>query len=73
MDIIDRAIAQHGAGKVYNAAYASMTGNVQPLLDCGLNINSIADADEIGRRAYRSLSATQKAVDYWDASLHLQR
>ena len=68
MDIIDRAITKHGPKKVYDAAYNSMAGNINPLLEVGLNINSMADADEIGRRAYKALTTTQKANDYWDAS-----
>ena len=66
--IIERAIKQHGAKKVYDAAYGSMAGNIRPLLDCGLSINSIADAEAIGRIAYKHLTATEKASDYWDAS-----
>lgn len=72
MDIIDRAIKQHGAKKVHDAAYKAMAGDKQPLLDVGLNANSIADMDEIGTRAFKAMSAAEKADDYWDASQKLK-
>lgn len=69
MDIIDRAIKQHGAKKVYDAAYAAMGGNKQPLLAVGLNANTVADMDDIGRHAFKALTAREKASDYWERDM----
>jgi hypothetical protein len=66
MDIIDRAIALHGAKKVYEAAISRMGGNRQALNDCGLGANTIGDANEIMTRAFAKLSAAEKASDWWD-------
>lgn len=67
MNIIDRAIKKHGAAAVYAAANARMSGDHNALLGVGLNAESLADADEIGRAAYRAMPKADQAADYWDA------
>lgn len=57
------ACRQHGAKRVYDAAYARMSGNSAPLAALGLSAANIGAADEIGRIAFGLLSRSERAAD----------
>ena len=64
----DSAIQQHGAMAVFEAAAEGECGDLTPLRNLGLIVESITDAEEIASAAYRRLSEEEKTQCYWEAS-----
>ena len=63
-DDIIAACHSHGSKKVYDAAYAFMTGNLNALPVVGLrNPNSVAEADYIGSKVFKMLGHIDVAND----------
>lgn len=59
----EQAIKQHGAAKVYRAAYEAMKNNRQPLLDMGFPTATAGVAYLIMRDAFNAMSEAERAID----------
>jgi hypothetical protein len=71
VDLIAAAIARHGAKAVHDAAYKWLQGNRKPLEAVGLIAVDLAQADAIMSQAFKSLSARERAGDYWSSRKEL--
>ncbi len=71
-EILD-ACMQHGAKRVYDAAYSRIAGNRAALAAVGLAADDIAQADDIGRVAFGLLGAADRAADLTDAAIKCAR
>lgn len=72
-DILD-ACQQHGAKKVYDAAYAFMRKDMTALPSVGLkNPAGIAEADYIGSKVFKMLGAVDKAQDLTDITIDMAK
>ena len=69
----DEAIQQHGAMAVFEAAAEGECGDLTPLRELGLVVETIRDAEMISTAAYRRLSVEEKAQCYWEASQDLHK
>ncbi len=71
--MISRAIERHGAKKVYEAAYRRLNGDSAPLAAVGLIAETLRDANDIMYAAFASLSAAERASDYWGAQQEINK
>jgi len=65
---VDVAIQKHEAMKVFETAAEGERGNPAPLLELGLIIEKLDDAERISYAAYKRLTVAEKAANYWEAS-----
>lgn len=66
------ACHEHGAQKVYDAAYKRIAGDHNALLAVGLpDAKTMGEADEIGRIAYGLMGTVDKAVDLAGVTIDL--
>ncbi len=72
-EILD-ACQNHGAKKVYDAAYAFMRNDKNALPAVGLkNPSGIGEADYIGSKVFKMLSQIDKAKDLTDITIDLAK
>ena len=70
---IEEAIQKHGAMAVFEAGAAGECENYAPLQALGLDVETIADAEQISNAAYDRLTTEEKAANYWEASQDLNK
>lgn len=73
MTTIQRAIQDHGAKAVYQAATAHMAGDkVNGLAKVGLSATTMGEVFAIQTEAYKQMGEADKAIDYAMASAELE-
>lgn len=68
------ACQEHGAKKVYDAAYQRINGDRAALPAVGLDdVQTIWEADRIGREAFKLLGPIDRAADLADITISLAK
>lgn len=67
------ACATFGAGKIYDAANARLSGDHSQLTAFGLTAKTLGDANKIASIAYANMGPVAQAIDYAQATAQLDR
>lgn len=70
---IQRAVAEHGAEAVYQAACAAMEGDYSKLAEMGIDVATLGDAWRVQTAAYKSMSTGERAKEQMAVNGELMR